>query len=377
MGDRAKYIGILLGLTFASFIITQQAGIFVGIMVRTYSFIADTSQPNIWVMHPEVKFIDDVKPLTDTELLRVKSIEGVEWAVPFYKGTVRANLHDGRFEQSNLIGIDDSTLIGGPPEMLEGTIEDLRINDGVVVNDFGLEKLALLSKTNPKKKIPLKVGDTFDINDTRALIVGICKVSRTFQSQPVIYTTYPRATQFAAKERKLLSYVLVHSAPDENPETVCRRIELNTGLAAYTRQQFIDKTVDYYMKNTGIPINFGVSVLLGFIIGTAIAGQTFYNFTLDHIRFYGTFKAMGAINKLLTKMVVLQAITVGAVGWGLGIGAACIFGAIFGETELAFVLTPALFIFSGLSILIIVITSAFLSLYKIYKLEPAIVFKGA
>lgn len=377
MGDRAKYIGILLGLTFASFIITQQAAIFVGIMSRTYSFITDTSQPNIWVMDNEVKYIDDIKPLPDTDISRIRSIQGVEWAVPLYKGVLRANLKDGRFEQCNVLGIDNSTLIGGPIEMIEGTVENLRMTDGVIIDENGAKtKLATPGKNPGDPSTPMHIWDTFDINDRRAVVVGICKVAKTFQSQPVIYTTYSRATQYAPRERKLLSFILVHSAPNENPQTVCNRIQTTTGLKAYTRQQFIDKTIDYYMKNTGIPLNFGVSVLLGFIIGTAIAGQTFYNFTLDHIRFYGTFKAMGAVNLLLTKMVVLQAVTVGAVGLGLGIGTASLFGALFGETDLAFMMTLPLFIFSVLSIFFIVITAAFLSLYKIYRLEPAIVFKS-
>ena len=63
VGDRAKFIGIIIGLTFATFIITQQAGIFIGLMARTYGFVTDTSQPNIWVMDPEVQYIDDLKSI--------------------------------------------------------------------------------------------------------------------------------------------------------------------------------------------------------------------------------------------------------------------------------------------------------------------------
>ena len=137
VGDKAKFIGIILGLSFASFIIVQQASIFVGLMVRTYGFITDTSQPNIWVMDEKVQFIDDIKPLRDTQLYQVRGIEGVEWAVPFYKGLLKARLLNGNFQQCNVIGIDDSTLIGGPPTMLEGKLRDLRLVDGIIVNKVG------------------------------------------------------------------------------------------------------------------------------------------------------------------------------------------------------------------------------------------------
>src|SRR5262245_35990419 len=92
IGDRMKYIGLVVALSFASFIITQQAAIFVGIMKRTFGFITDTSQPNIWVMDPTVQFIDDVKPLKDTDVYRVRGVDGVDWAVPMYKSLIQVRL---------------------------------------------------------------------------------------------------------------------------------------------------------------------------------------------------------------------------------------------------------------------------------------------
>ncbi|MBA3238044.1 MAG: ABC transporter permease [Parachlamydiaceae bacterium] len=232
VGDKTKYIGILLGLCFASFIITQQSAILVGIVKRTFGFITDTSQPNIWVMDPTAQYIDDIKALKDTDLYRVRSVRGVEWAVPLYKGTIQARLHNGTYQTCILIGIDDATLIGQPPIILEGNIMDLRQPDAVFVSDVGARtKLASPSKTG---SIPLKVGDTMELNDHRAYVAGICRVSRTSQSQPVIYTTYGRATSFVPSQRKLLSFILVKSNSNEPAEVVKERIMAQTGLAAYT-----------------------------------------------------------------------------------------------------------------------------------------------
>jgi putative ABC transport system permease protein len=222
----------------------------------------------------------------------------------------------------------------------------------------------------------LQIGDTLEINDKRAVVVGICRVSRTFQSQPVIYTTYSRAVTFAPRERKLLSFVLVKSKAGEDLKALCRRIREQTGLAAYTSQQFKDLTYNYFMKNTGIPINFGIAVGLGFLIGTAIAGQTFYNFTLENIRYFGTLKAMGATNWILLRMILLQAVTVGVIGYGLGVGGASLFGYVMGGTELAFRLTKDLLYVSAGAITLIIIFSALISIRKVMKLEPAIVFKA-
>ncbi len=377
IGDRGKYLGIIMGLTFASLLITQQSSIFTGLMTRTYGAITDLSQPDIWVMDPKVQFIDDVKPLQDTELFRIRSVEGVEWAVPLYKGLLKTRLEDGNYQICNVFGLDDATLIGGPPYMLEGKLSDLRRQDAVIVNDVGARtRLAKPSKVPGGKPEPLKIGDTLEINDRRAVVVGICRVSRTFQSQPVIFTTYSRATTFAPKERKLLSFVLVKAKEGENLKKLAARIRERTDLAAYTAQEFKDLTYNYFVKNTGIPINFGIAVGLGFVIGTAIAGQTFYNFTLENIRYFGTLKAMGATNGILLRMILLQALVVGALGYGLGVGGASLFGYLLGGTELAFRLTKDLLIFSGGAICLIIVFSALISIRKVMKLEPAIVFKA-
>jgi putative ABC transport system permease protein len=137
VGDRAKYLGIVMGLTFASLLITQQAAVFVGLMTRTYGAITDIGGVDVWVMDPKVQFIDDIKPMQDTELYRVRGVEGVAWAVPLYKGLLKARLSSGTFQTCNVIGLDDASLAGGPAEMVAGSLADLRRADGVIVDENG------------------------------------------------------------------------------------------------------------------------------------------------------------------------------------------------------------------------------------------------
>ena len=377
VGDRAKYLGIILGITFASLLITQQSAIFVGLMTRTYGAITDLGQPDIWVMDPKVQFVDDIKPMQDTKLLRVRGVEGVEWVVPLYKGLLRARLADGSFQSVNVIGLDDATLVGGPPEMVQGTVEDLRRADGVIVDLVGAtDKLAKPSAVPGGPKTPVAIGDALEINDHRAIVVGISKNTRTFQSQPVVYTTYLRALTIAPRERRLLSFILVKSKPGQDARALCARIARTTGLAAYTRDDFQQLTIDYFLKYTGIPINFGIAVVLGFIVGTAIAGQTFYNFTADNIRQFGALKAMGTPNSALLRMILLQAGLVGVIGYGLGVGAASAMGFATRNTELAFRMPWQLLLVSAGAVGVICMLSALLSIWKVIRLEPAIVFKG-
>ncbi len=377
MGDKGKYLGIVMGLTFASLIMTQQPAIFVGLMARSYSFISDVGLPDIWVMDPKVQFIDDIKPMQDTELYRVRGISGVEWAMPLYKGMLKARLTDGTFQTCNVIGLDDTTLIGGPAVMLEGKLSDLRRSDGVIVDiDGAKDKLGKAAASPDGKITPLKIGDSLELNDRRAIIVGIAKVTRTFQSQPVIYTTYSRAKAYAPRERRLLSFVVVKAKPGQNLDELTRRITATTGLAAYTQDGFKQLTYNYFLKNTGIPINFGITIALGFIVGTAIAGQTFYNFTLENLRQFGVLKAMGASNGTLLRMILLQAVLVGSIGYGMGVGIAALFGFLMRHTILAFKMPWQLLLFSGAGISLICIMAALISIMKVIRLEPAIVFKS-
>src|SRR6478672_3137354 len=299
-GNRGKYLGIILGIGFATLLIAQQASIFCGLMLQTSGQIRDLQGAGIWVMDRNVQFSDDIKPLSENDLYRVRGVSGVSWAVRLYKGLTRSRLEDGNFQQTIMLGLDDATLVGAPPVMIKGNILDLRKPDAVIMD---LEGYKLLWPNEEPK-----IGKRFEMNDHVAEIVGICKASRTFQTFPVVYTRYTQALDFVPPERKVLSFILAQGEPGLSVDEVCKRIQEQTGLRAVTGRQFEWITMTYFMKKTGIPFNFGITVLLGFIVGTAIAAQTFYLFTIENIKQYGALKAMGAGTWSLMAMILLQAL---------------------------------------------------------------------
>jgi putative ABC transport system permease protein len=390
VGDRAKFLGIVLGLTFAALLITQQGSIFCGLMLRTCAQISDITGADLWVMDPNVRYIDDVKPMLESNLYRVRGVEGVLWAVPLYKGQARVKVNPRvsrgnqatEIEQVILLGLDDATLVGAPPEwkILCGSLRDLRMPDAVIVDNVRLQKLY----PNESWAAQPKEGNAFyhrflrrqfEMNDHRAVIVGVCEATRTFQSNPVVYTTYTRAKSYAPQERKILSYILAKTEPGMTAEEVAERISWTTGLMAKTSDKFIDMTIKYYLLYTGIPFNFGITALLGFLVGTAIAGQTFYNFTIENIKQFGALKAMGATNSRIVGMILLQASVVGLLGYGLGVGLAALFGLWIKGTELAFFTPWLLLPITGCAIVLICILSSLMSVQRVMRLEPAIVFR--
>ena len=369
VGNRVKYLGIVFGVVFAAVLIAQQASIFCGLMSLTVSQIRDVEGPGIWVMDKHVQFVDDIKPLADTELFRVKSVPGVAWAVRFYKGIARARLAEGTYEQMIILGLDDATLVGAPEGMFLGSIADLRKPDAVIMDDAGYKRIW------PGE--PFRLGRIFEMNDRRAVVVGITRASRTFQSFPICYTRYSQAVQFAPPERKVLSFVLVDPEEGVAATEVCRRIEERTGLQALTREQFIHKTIRYYLAKTGIPVNFGITVLLGFLVGTAIAGQTFYLFTVENIRQFGALKAMGTGNGTILAMVLAQALQVGLIGYGVGVGLAALFGQVVkGASRLSFFMPWQVLTLTAAAVFVIVLLASLLSIRKVLVVDPAIVFRG-
>ncbi len=368
-GNRGKYLGIIVGIAFASLLIAQQSSIFCGLMLLTTSQIKDLQGADIWVMDRNVQFIDDIKPLSENDLYRVRGVPGVQWAVRLYKGLSRARMENGNFQQIILLGLDDATLVGAPLQILAGQLSDLRRPDAIIMDENGYKQLW------PNE--PFTLPKTFEMNDRRAVLVGVCKARKTFQTFPIVYTRYSEATNFAPRERKVLSFVLAQAEPGADPLEVCRRIQERTGLQAQTREQFSWTTIMYYMRKTGIPINFGITVLLGFIVGAAIAGQTFYLFTIENLKQFGALKAMGAGNLRLVGMILFQAMVVGIIGYGLGIGAASIFGVVFKDSaNLAFFMPWQVLVGTGLAVVLIAVLASVLSMHRVLVLEPAVVFQS-
>jgi putative ABC transport system permease protein len=372
-GNRAKYYAIVFGISFACMLMTQQSSIFTGLMRNTASQVRDIQGADVWVMDPSVQFIDDITPLSDNDLYRVRSVPGVAWTVKLYKGMARAQFRDGSFKQFMLIGLDDQTFVGAPQQMLVGELADLRRPNAIILDEAGYRYLF------PGQ--PLESGLEFEMNDRRALLVGVCKASPTFQTFPIAYTRYSDAVTYSPQYRRELSFVLAQGEPGIPADEVCRRITKETGLMALSRNEFANMTMAYYMRRTGIPINFGITVLLGFIIGAAVAGQTFYLFTLDNLKQFGSLKAMGVTNWTILRMVLFQALVVGVLGYCIGVGLAASSEEFLRWRLANSGIPPAMYmawpipLATAAAAALIVAGSSLLSLRRVLTLEPASVFR--
>jgi putative ABC transport system permease protein len=371
-GDRSKFLGLTFGVAFASLLMTQQSAIFCGVMRNTTCQIIDVCDADIWVMSPAALSIDDTRSLADRELMRVRGVPGVAWTARLHKSICQANIGKSACRQILLLGVDDATLAGTPRKLLVGSAADLRGPDAVLIDRIGYQNLW--------PGAPLVAGKTFEINDRRAVVAGICETSGTFITYPVIYTRFSQAAHYVPPGEKPLTFVLARSAAGEAPREVCSRIAGQTGLLALTRDDFAWKTMGHYLRNTGIPINFGITVALGFVVGVAIAGQTFYLFTRENLRQFGLLKAVGVGNGRILVMILTQGLTVGVLGYGIGVGLAAIYGEL---VPLAITHLPPAFYMpwhtlavTGAAVALIIVTATHVAAQRVLRLEPAIVYRG-
>lgn len=370
IGDSTKYFGLVFSIMFATLLMTQQISIFFGIVRRSASAIVDVRDADIWVMDPKVRHIDEAPGLPSTDLQRVRGVPGVAWAVRFHKSQTQARMSDGSFRAVALTAVDDATLVGAPREMILGDFNDIRLPDAVIIDKAGYEYMF------PGR--PHEIGQTFQINDCRVVLVGICKASPPFVTLPVLYTKFSTAERFSPGQRNITTYILAKPLPNENVEEVCKRIEERTQLMALSSDGFFWKTIGYFLGSTGIPVNFGITITLGFIVGLAVAGQTFYLFTLENLKQFGTLKAMGVTNLNLIRMILLQALSVGLMGYGIGIGLTAVFFTYTNRiTHLAGIhMTIYAAAFVGIAVLFIVLVTSVISLRRVLFLEAAAVFRG-
>lgn len=364
--DRVKFMTLIIGITFAVVLITQQGSIFCGLMLRTGTNILEINAP-VWAMDPKVSAIDNSIPFQTSKLYEVRSVSGVEWAVPLMMTTVTAKSDRGDNTFVSLIGLDDESLIGLPDKLSPGT------------NYRSLDQADTVFTTASRSDFvsKLKVGDYFEINDHRVKVAGLVNSDKSFVPYSSVYTTYNRAISIAPPAQKYLSFVLLKPKAGTSVADLKKRISDETGLKVYSKMEFFWENMGYWAKNTGIPINFGITIFLGIVIGAAIAGQTLYSFVFENIKQFGTFKAIGISNRKLIGMVLLQSSAVALIGFGIGAGILSIMGFLVPkDADLGFYTPYQLMLLSFVIVYAFCILASLISIQKVLKIEPAIVFRG-
>ena len=366
VNDKSKFTALLVGITFAVFLMVMMMSMFTGILAKSCAPVYNIGA-RIWVMDPAVNNTISSIPMPDYVLSTSRSIEGVKYAVPLYYGGAQVKLKDGTFQSVTVIGLDDSTLFGRP-ELIEGKIEDIFAENGfLVVKDAEYAKLEKPT-----------VGTEFEINDNRGVIVGLARVASSgLFGVPTLYTTFKRAVTYIPSARFTTSYVLIEPKSAADIPHIQREVR-KIGYDALTSEQFVRKISDFYTYKTGMGMNIMLMTTISFIVGLSISGQTFYTFILENLDKFGAMKAIGAKGRELISMILFQSFFTSLVGYGLGVGAASTFMTI-AKLRLPEYAAQTTFTILGFALLMVVVIagiSSYIGVRKVLQIQPFDIFRG-
>lgn len=366
VNDRAKFSALLIGISFAVFLMILMTSMFAGVLFRSSATVTNVGA-SLWIMDPAVNTVANTIPVPDYLLDAVRSIDGVKYAVPLYSGGGLVKLPNGNYQAVSILGLDDASLVGRP-ELEQGNIQDIYGDNAfLVVHDAEYGKLG-----SPR------IGDEYELNDNRIKIVGIAKVASSgLFGIPTLYTTYSRAIQDLPTSRFTVSYILAEpKSPADIPGIEAQVGKL--GYVALTAAQFDKRISDFYKYQTGIGMNILVMTLISFVVGLSISAQTFFTFILENLDKFGALKAIGARSRTLVSMILFQALFTALTGYGLGIGGASLFIALarLRMPDYAAMVTLYNLALAFGMVLLIASISSYIGIRRVLRIDPFDIFRG-
>ncbi len=363
--DKIRSIVTIIGIVFSVVLSSIQLGLFVGFQAATAS-IVENSNADLWISAQNLVSVENGAAFSERKLYKVLSTPNVAEATKNIVQFGTWKRPDGAETGVEIVGFDLKSEMLRPWNMVEGDWEALREPNAVVVDALYKEKLGVS-----------RVGETVEIRGHKAKIVGFTHGIRTFTTSPAVFTSFKNAQDYFGLRSDQTLYILVKAAPNTDLQKL--KTDLQTNVAdvdVYTRAEITAKQQNYWMFGTGAGITVLIAAGLGLLVGVVVVAQTIYSATVDHIKEYGTLKAMGATNYYLYRVIIVQALTAGVIGYALAIGLSLFisFGSLQGTTAIIIPWQLAIGLF-GLTMLMCVAASV-VSINKVTRLDPAMVFKG-
>lgn len=365
--DRIRFAVTLTGIVFALVLIIIQFGLFLGFTTTTSNNI-DHSNADIWIVFHGVGYFDTGRMFSERKFYEVLSVPGVRQAEKYIQNFAYWKKPDGGVENVQVIGFHPGSGLGEPWNVVEGSVLAVKLEDGVIVDELYKEKLGVS-----------KIGDRVEIGDHRARVVGFTRGIRSFTTSPFVYTSFKNALNYTRPEARedQLAYILVTVAPGVRSREVLESLRARlTDVDIYTREEFSRRTRFYWMFTTGAGLAVLTAALMGLVVGVAVVAQTIYAATMDHIREYGTLKAMGATNGYLYRVLIEQAAWSAVLGYAFAMFAAHFIVQASEKGGALILLPPAMKIAMLVLAVFMCIAAALVSINKVTRIDPAMVFRG-
>jgi putative ABC transport system permease protein len=363
--DKVRLTVTLTGIVFAVVLIVVELGLFVGFTVTTSSII-DRSNVDLWIVSKHTPYIEQGAPFTERKLYQVLTTPGVASAEKYIVRFGQWKTPDGAQESVQIVGFNTRTGVGGPWNLVAGSVKDLQTPDAVIVDELYKKKLGVTH-----------LGQVFEINGHRARIVGFTRGIRSFTTAPYVFTSFKNGQKYTRLNENQTVFIVVRAVSGTNLKVLQQNLESRVrDIDALTTSKFSSMTRFYWMFTTGAGVAVLIAALLGLAVGVVVVAQTIYATTVDHIREFGTLKAMGAPNSYVYCVIISQAGMSAVAGYGLAmvVSAFIVHASQSGGAAILLPWPMAIGIFF-LTVLMCV-GAAMVSINKVTSLDPAMVFKG-
>lgn len=362
--DRIKFAVAAAGVSISVMMVLVQIGLYLGFMQNASNLI-DHSRADVWVMSEANENFDFPGPIDERAYYRVASTPGVARAERMILAFGRFKLHDGGSQGVQVVGLEHDARLLAPWNVQAGDVGRLAEPGKIAVDvtEFG------------KLKIDA-IGAQREIFGARAEVVALTKGIRSFTTSPFVFTSLASARAYALMDADQLNYVMVEAAPGVDPEELAARLSLLPDLDAKTTPKLSAHARHYWSSRTGVGAGFFTTAALAVIVGLVVVGQILYNGTLEHLREYGTLKAMGARNGAIVRVILYQALISAAIGFVFGGVLAIGSKYAMAGANLTVLLTRDLVIATAVLTAVMCSVAALLSVIKVLRLDPASVFKG-
>ena len=362
--DRIRFAVTLTGITFAVVLVTIQLGLFIGFSNTTSNLINNVGA-DLWVTSPHVPYIELGVRFSERKLTQIRGLPGVEDAQDLVVSFAQWKRNNGARESVQIVGFNPDSSLGRPWNIVQGQVSDFKTPDAVFVDQLYASKLGVNA-----------VDETFEISDHRVRVGGFTRGIRSFTTSPYVFCSLKLAGKLTHIQDET-TYVLVKLVPGRSTEEERRLISDNiTGVEVLTTQEFSTRTRLYWMLTTGAGIAVLAAAVLGLVVGFVVVAQTIYATTVDHLVEFGTLKAMGARNTYIYKLIAKQAIISAALGYSIGMPISFLLVRLSRNSGAALQISALTSIAVLCLTILMCVGAAFVSVNKITRLDPALVFRA-
>ncbi len=363
--DRGKLLTALTGVVFSVVLVNVQGGLFLG-MVFKASLLVVNGQADIWVGHREMHNVEMTRDIPRRWVYRIRPIPGVKRADPYLIGFSEITLPDGGFEAVAVVGVDQHSQLGKAWNLHTGPSDAIRQTDGIIVDECEDFKLGAP-----------QIGDIREVGHIRSRVVGKSHGIMGFQVAPYVFTNYDQAALCLRKSPDNCSYVLVELEDGANVEQVCAAIRQRIPeVDALPSQRYGEECVNFWMTRTGLGISFGAATVLGVLVGLVMVAQTLYAMVLDRLVEFGTLKAIGATERQIFTVLLIQAVVMAVVGSLIGLLLVSVVQHFCTSPNAPIVIPLWLSLSSCGLVLIICLVSSLIPYLRVRKVDPLIVLQS-